>query len=594
MFHRIETAKIEYRNGRPHSRQYQDIYFAGDGPNETLRSFMEPAKVNERFANSRLFTIFELGFGTGLNFLVAATEFSKKAPEDARLRFFSCEKHPLMANDVLTALKPWSSEFPIHQALLDSWPPPIPGWHRRHFLDGKVEFSVYHGDVKEAVNDFVMWDQRGVDAWFLDGFAPQRNPDMWDPDVFHLMFKRTNTHGTVTTFSSAGVVRRSLENAGFKVSRIDAEPFKKHTTLALVPNQKQFTTPSVTDVTVIGAGIVGSTLACALARKRVNVCLIESCDSPAQMTSSIPVAIQHGRLSSADTLPAEFKAHSYIYSTALSKQFGGVRQMGAIHIPNQNMPYERLEAVANIVGPDWCRKVTRAECSEELSIRTERGAFYFPKSNVVNGPEFCLSMIENPRIRLQQRRVRSSQSLEVPTVWATGSDVSDVPKLPPLEIASLDGQIDTFAVLNESTRPDVAVVYDGYVVRIENNVTAGSTYEYQQWEHGKASTTNQARITSIFSSLSFDWRSKFRGTRLVTSDRFPIAGRIADHLWLNIGYGSSGTTTAPFLAESLASQIVGEIPPGSRSSVSISDPHRFASRQARRPNPFTKRYTNAK
>lgn len=593
MFHRIETAKVEYRDDRPYSRQYQDIYFAGDGPNETLRTFMEPANVNERFTNSRLFTIFELGFGTGLNFLVTATEFTKKAPPNGRLRFFSCEKYPLMANDVHNALAAWSSEFPIYQTLLDSWPPPIPGWHRRHFLDGKVELSVYYGDVKHAVNDFVQRDRRGVDAWFLDGFAPQRNPEMWDPEVFHSMFKRTNAHGTVTTFSSAGEVRRALESAGFNVSRIDAEPFKKHTTLALGPNKQGFAAPSITHVSVIGAGIAGSTLACALARKQVNVSLIDSHDSPAQRTSSIPVAIQHGRLSSADTLPAEFKAHSYIYSVAVSKQRAGVRPMGAIHIPNENMPYERLQTVANIVGPDWCRHVTQATCSEEFGIQTERGAFYFPKSNVVDGPQFCLSLIENPLVQLQQRRVGNSRSQDVVTVWATGSDVSDIPALPPLEIASLDGQIDTFAVLNGPTRPNVAVVYDGYVVRIDNSVTAGSTYEYQAWRHGEASATNRSRITNIFSSLSLDWRSKFRGTRLVTSDRFPIAGRISGNLWLNVGYGSSGTTSAPFLAESLASQIVGEIPPGYHPSVSIPDPYRFASRQTRRPNPFTKRRTAA-
>ena len=593
MFHRMETADVEQRDGHPYSRKYEDIFFAGDGPNETLRTFMEPADVRGRMARSRLFTIFELGFGTGLNFLVAATVFSKCAPANSRLRYFSCEKHPLSVQDAKQCTASWSSTMPLHEVLLDSWPPPIPGWHRRHLLNGHVELSVFHGDVKDSVSDFVRRDRCGVDAWFLDGFAPQRNPEMWDPEIFRMMFQRTNKDGTVTSFSSAGSVRRSLEQAGFNVTRINAEPFKRHTTLALGPSVQRFAKPGRPDVTVVGAGIAGTSMAGALARKRINVHLFDIRAAPAQMTSSIPVAIQHGRMSTADTPFSEFKAHSYTYSVALSKQLRGIQYTGAVHIPNRNMSLNRLGSVAGIVGLDWCRHVTRLECAERFGIQAEEGAFHFPKSNVVNGPECCLSLIDTEWVQMYPDQTLESHDPQTPTVWASGPDLPDFATLPALEVSSLEGQIDIFSSLNPRPQPDVAVVNDGYVVRLDDYLVSGSTYEYQPWERGEASATNRARIEPIFRGLSLQWKSKFRGTRLVTSDRLPVAGRVTDNLWLNVGYGSSGTTTAPYIAEILASQILGEISPASGVSESVFDPHRFESRQVRRPNPFSKRRAQA-
>ena len=586
MFHRLDTAFIEFKDERLYSQRFKDIFFAADGPNETARTFVEPARIRDRFARSNLFTIFELGFGTGLNFLVCAKEFAKSASSNSRLRFFSCEKYPLPKQIVERALSPWSSQLPLLDTLLESWPPQIPGWHRRHFQDGRIELSIFHGDVDDGINEFSARDHRGVDAWFLDGFAPERNPEMWQAQIFERMANLTNRCGTVTSFSSAGHVRKSLESAGFKVTRVEASPYKKHTTLAVATQHHQSDLSEVREVTVVGAGIAGASLAGALARKQVNVTLIDTSGKLAQQASSIPIAIQHGRLSSADTTQAEFKAHSYVYSAALSKQFANVGRCGALHIPNDRMPRERLNKVSQIVGPDWCRHISSDDCLKKFGVTVEEGAFFFPHSNFIQGPIFCRELTNSPRIRLEKSHVQAPYFEAIPTVLATGCHVSGIPPVPPLELASLDGQIDTFETLSPGRSIATVLVSNGYIVRCGERITAGSTYEYQPWVDGRATETNQNRIRETYPTLACKWESNFRGRRLVTSDRFPVAGRLTENLWLNIGYGSSGTTSAPFVAELLASEIVGEISPSSNTSLGITDPYRFALRQTRRPDPF--------
>ena len=190
--------------------------------------------------------------------------------------------------------------------MLEVLPPPISGWHRRHFCNGRIELSVFFGDVDECVNDFVERDRRGVDAWFIDGFSPERNSAMWNPELFKSMAQGTKQHGTVTTFSAAGHIRRTLENANFTVSRIDATPHKRHTTLGVFQGE-QVTHLVPTCATVVGAGVSGSSLARALANEQVRVDLIDTNGIPASKTSAIPVAIQHGRLSSANTKQVDSK-----------------------------------------------------------------------------------------------------------------------------------------------------------------------------------------------------------------------------------------------------------------------------------------------
>ncbi|MEC8833987.1 MAG: bifunctional tRNA (5-methylaminomethyl-2-thiouridine)(34)-methyltransferase MnmD/FAD-dependent 5-carboxymethylaminomethyl-2-thiouridine(34) oxidoreductase MnmC, partial [Pseudomonadota bacterium] len=114
----IEPAVVEMRDGRAFSPRYNDIYFSNGGPVDSHRVFLEPAKVGQRIAQNSLFTVAELGFGTGLNFVVTATEFLKKRSNPSRLRFVSFEKHPLTLLDLRQVGQRWNQSLPFFNQLL--------------------------------------------------------------------------------------------------------------------------------------------------------------------------------------------------------------------------------------------------------------------------------------------------------------------------------------------------------------------------------------------------------------------------------------------------------------------------------------------
>ena len=225
----IEPALIEIRDGRVFSPRYQDIYFSTGGSVDSYRVFLEPARLVERMGRDPVFTVVEFGFGTGLNFVVTATEFLRQRGKPTRLRFVSFEKHPLTLRDLKQIGQTWGKSLPFVDQLWNQYPPAVTGWHRRFFKGGNIELSLYVGEVATGLRDFFERDQQGVDAWFLDGFSPDRNPAMWQESLLSRLHTRTREGGTVTTFSSAGSIRRILQKSGFHVERINSLPDKRHT-----------------------------------------------------------------------------------------------------------------------------------------------------------------------------------------------------------------------------------------------------------------------------------------------------------------------------------------------------------------------------
>ncbi len=210
-----ENAPLEWRDGQPYSTRFQDIYFSSDdGLAETDYVFLQGNDLSRRFQQlgSTEFTIMETGFGTGLNFLCAAKLWLELAPTDAKLNFISTEKYPLTSNDIATAHMLWtdltslSKQFlDIYQNILDSVSVAL--------FDNRIQLTLLIGDANNTLSCVVS----EVDAWFLDGFAPSKNPDMWQATLFAQMARLSRPGTTLATFTSAGDVRRGLEAAGFEI-----------------------------------------------------------------------------------------------------------------------------------------------------------------------------------------------------------------------------------------------------------------------------------------------------------------------------------------------------------------------------------------
>jgi len=214
----LNPAALEWRDdGSAISSDYGDIYFQpGKGLEETEAVFLAACGIPERWQADAPFVIGELGFGSGLNLLAVMHAWQAAKVRPAHLSFLSVEAHPMTAEDAARMHRAYPALEPHARALRAAWPPAIKGVHALTLPDTGVSVHVYQMGVAEALAQM----PGGVDAWFLDGFAPARNPDMWSADVCAKIARLSRAGTRIGTFSVAGQVRANLNAAGFAVEKV--------------------------------------------------------------------------------------------------------------------------------------------------------------------------------------------------------------------------------------------------------------------------------------------------------------------------------------------------------------------------------------
>lgn len=200
----------------PFSPRFGDHFYAReDGRAETAHVFIGQNDLPERWRPGGVFTVAELGFGTGLNFLETWRQWREQRKPGARLDFVSFEAFPMEAEAIERAIGRWPDLVPLCETLVRSWSGPSTtptAWA----MDEATTLTIVWGDAAERV---AAWNGK-ADAWYLDGFAPARNPDMWSAPLMQAVFDRTAPGGTFATYTAAGWVRRNLQAAGFDVDKI--------------------------------------------------------------------------------------------------------------------------------------------------------------------------------------------------------------------------------------------------------------------------------------------------------------------------------------------------------------------------------------
>lgn len=199
----------------PYSRQFGDhFYCRSDGRLECGHVFLAGNGLPRRWETSEAFRIGELGFGTGLNFCETWRQWKLVRRAGANLHFTSFELYPMRAGEIDRALSHWPEINAERQALVAAWPAE-PAGRVEIAVDGQTQLTVIVGPALDGVTT----EQPDFDAWFLDGFAPARNPDMWSPDLMQAIHDRTIPGGSFATYAAAGFVRRNLQGAGYEVER---------------------------------------------------------------------------------------------------------------------------------------------------------------------------------------------------------------------------------------------------------------------------------------------------------------------------------------------------------------------------------------
>ncbi len=210
-------ADISIENGVPCSTQFDDIYFSPqDGMGESHYNFIEGNQLPERFSNllQPVFTIAETGFGTGLNFFLTAELWQETVQNNQLLHYVSVEKYPIQKKFLEEIYQKNNWQNDLTDTFLQQYANCTAG-HNQIKIGNNIQLSLLIG---EAIEQFQQLDF-SADAWFLDGFAPNKNPDMWSPELFHLIAQKTNNQGSFATFTAASMVRKNLQAAGFAVNK---------------------------------------------------------------------------------------------------------------------------------------------------------------------------------------------------------------------------------------------------------------------------------------------------------------------------------------------------------------------------------------
>lgn len=444
-------AVLEWRNGLPYSRQFDDVYFSVSpehpqhGLAETRYVFLQHNHLAERWrqlpaAHASHFVIVETGFGSGLNFLAALQLWRDTAPANAHLHFVSVEIAPFTLQDLQTAHAHFPELAETSAALCAQYQLLQPGINQLELPAFSASLTLFIGDSADYLPTLTL----KADAWFLDGFAPAKNPQMWQPYLFASMAACAHAGTTFATFTSAGIVKRGLQAAGFSVNKTKGFGNKREMLCGSWPGPAQPASKPLPKVAIIGAGIAGCSTAWQLAALGCEVHVFERAAQVATGASGNPRGMLYPRLNAEKPLNDQLAWRSYSYSLRHYAQLNlgddGFQRVGLLQLGASPREHKRVQKVAARyaglgVETPLLHKTTAAEASEQAGVQIAHECLYFPHGAWVNPVLACQQMIQQPNIQLYTGQAVHQLS-RLPSGWQLFSE------------AGLLGQFDAVVVCN--------------------------------------------------------------------------------------------------------------------------------------------------
>lgn len=573
--------------GRPYSRVFDDVYFSDkSGLDETRYVFIEQNRLAERFAalpeGGRL-VIGETGFGTGLNFLCAWQVFEQHAAAGARLHFVSVEKYPLSPADLQRALALWPELKVFADQLLEQYVAIHQGFQRLTLDHGRVTLTLLIGDALEQLPQL---DAR-IDAWFLDGFAPAKNPDMWTAELFAELARLAAPGASISTFTSTGWVRRLLNAAGFKMKRTPGIGHKWEIlrgeflgwpleTPAPALDKPWFARPAPLtgerQALVIGAGLAGCASAASLAARGWQVTLLERHDAIAREASGNPQGVLYLKLSAHGTALSQMIVSGFGYTRRLLEHLQRGRDWddcGVLQLAFNAKEAERQAQLAAAFPADLLHLLDQPEAQAVAGIGLAQGGLFYPEGGWVHPPALCQWQAAHPLIQLlthhdalELRKVEGRWQAwdgerllaDAPVVVLAGAaEIQRFPESAELPLKRIRGQITRLAQTPQSQALSTVVCAEGYVAPARlGEHTLGASFDFKSDDLTPTTAEhlgNLAMLEEISHDLverlqadklapeSLQGRAAFRCT---SPDYLPIVGPLADTQAFTQAYAALG------------------------------------------------------
>jgi tRNA 5-methylaminomethyl-2-thiouridine biosynthesis bifunctional protein len=543
--------------GEPRSGRFGDVYFsAEDGLAESRAVFLEGCGLPEAWAGRRHFTVAELGFGTGLNIVALLDLWSRTRPQGARLNVFSIEGYPLSRDEASRALFRWPELGSIVDVLISRWPSSTPGFHRVDLpeLDAVLDLAV--GDAAWALEQ---WAGR-ADAWFLDGFAPSTNPEMWSDAVLDGIAARSAPDARLATFTVAGAVRRGLAERGFTVEKRPGHGRKRERLEArrIGPPVEAADLPRVA---ILGAGVAGAALVRAFRHEGVTPVMLEAKGVGAG-ASGFPSALVTPRFDLGDADIAALFAQALERAGALYRTIpDAVVAEGVIQRTAMERDVARFARVAEQALWEPGSMTARADGSLNMAAALT----VCPQAILkpwLEGVELALARVEGLAARSSGWSIRTEtgEALDADAVIiAAGWGLSGL--LGELAVSPVRGQADWV----EADQPP-ALAWGGYVAPTADGFLFGATHDRGDTATDVRAGDTERNLTTLATRLPDLAETARKATvqsraavRATTRDRLPLAGAFPGRPGLFVlgGLGSRGFCLAPLLAEHVAALVLG-------------------------------------
>lgn len=580
----MKYAKPEWRNGQPYNPDFADVYFSADnGPAESEHVFIQHNQLLERFKhvaeqavdnNARHFVIAETGFGSGLNFLLSVKHWLQHSHASQTLCFYSVEHAPFCLEDLQRAQQAWPELAEFAQALQQAYQIASEGFHLLELFAGRVRLILMIGEAEQMLSQC----QASVDAWFLDGFAPALNQQMWSRSLFQQIKRLSRPGTTFSTYTAVGDVRRGLTEVGFAVEKVPGCGNKRHMLkgefmpqipasaasghqAGYQPSYQPWFEGDVSclnrnsHIAIVGAGIAGLSTAWSLVKRGFRVTVLEQGQTFGAQASGNPHAMLMPRLSLQDTADAEFYTCAYFHALRCLQQLDpqqlGWQQSGGLQLPSSERIRKQMAAYPQ--SEQLVRVLDSQQASEVAGLPINTSAQYFPLAASLQPPKILARLIEVMGVALHiHYSTRLASFTRVGEQWqliqSNGETIASVDGLifcnawqikqqtpfRHLDVQPARGQLSALQANAQSRGLKLPVFSEGYLLpSIQQQHIAGATFEVDDCNEQLRDTEHQQNLQAINS-----WQPDLFNTadiiggrvslRAVTPDRMPLLGAAPD------------------------------------------------------------------
>ncbi len=638
----ITNAQLGWNEaGTPVSDQFDDVYFSNvNGLEETRYVFLKQNHLPQRWQefDQRRFVVGETGFGTGLNFLAVWQWFNhfRQQNPDAPLKelhFVSFEKYPLSREDLVKAHESWPELAELAEKLQKHYPIAVPECHRIVLENGAITLDLWFGDIKDCMPKVPVNENGIIDAWFLDGFAPSKNPEMWNQDLFNGMAKLAKVDCTCATFTAAGFVRRGLIEAGFDMKKVKGFGTKRDMIAGslkerpLVTNFKPWfhraNSACATSIAIIGGGIASATLAKTLVRRGKQVTLYCQDDAPAQGASGNRQGAVYPLLNGPHVGVSRVFAPAFLFARQFVEQMAETISFdhswcGVTQLMWDENAKNKLEKMVQGQFPEQLiHALDSSQTTEIIGLPIDMASVHYPLGGWLSPAQLTTGLLDELEKSAQfdarfNHKVERLSWNETSQQWtltsnefnndhdvviiANGHQFSELEQTADVPLGQVKGQVSHIPTTDDLSQLKTVLCYDGYMTPLNPNNAhhcIGASYDRshldyefdpaaqqdngdklrkcvpnQNWPHQVDTSSNQSR----------------QGIRCVSRDHLPFIGNVGmldqtqqvyqqlqtmtleeapvvpqqPNLYCMLGLGSRGLSSAPLLAETLASQICGD------------------------------------